>query len=168
MKQREDRAVTGRETEDREWEILRNQEWHSPSDLQNFTPPPRPGEHLGWVAKGDRNATRERRRIAEGYRPVRYGDYVDFRPYKNLLAAGTVSPDEAVMFGDDLALMRIPEELIAKKRAHIARESADQIRGAYGIQGTPREAGIKLVDQTRTERSLERHGQPKDVSFGDA
>lgn len=164
-KQIETRALSGRETEDREWEILKNQEFIPASDLNYFTPPPRDEEHLGWVARGDRNATRERRRAAEGYRPVRYGDYPEFRAFKNLLAAGSVKPDEPVTFGDDLILMRIPQPLIDRKRAYYAKQADDQMRGAYGIQEVARERGITLVDQTRSERSLERHGG-REVDFG--
>lgn len=165
---RDEREMTARETADREaWEALRNQEYHQASDLEYFTPPPRGDEHLGWVARGERNANRERRRAAEGYRPVYYSDYPGFAPFQSLLAAGSAKADEPVTFGDDLALMRIPVDLIERKRRFIERQTREQNQGAHGVQDIAREAGIPLTDRTRSESRLERHGPLREASFGD-
>ena len=73
--------------------------------------PPRPP--AGYPGEVNRKTPTDegayRSRVAQGYRAVRYSDYPEFPPYKNLISAAAVQPDETIMHKDDLILMMCSE-----------------------------------------------------------
>ena len=163
-----DREMSTRDTEDREWDELSFSEFRDPNNLDYMTPPPKSGEHLRWVATGPKNVGKERSRASVGFRPVRFQDYPEFRPYKMLLASGSVQPDDAVSNGHDLTLMRIPARYAEARDAFMANKSRDLVQGVHSQHLARAEHGVLMVEESEpTKTNIERRRRPgRQASFG--
>lgn len=178
----QDREVSTRDAEDREADEFSSfEEYRDPNNLDYMTPQPRAGEHLRWVATGQKNVSKERARIMSGYVPVKYEDFPDHRPFKNLLAASVVQPGDVVSNGHDLTLMRTSLRYVASRTAHMARQSRDLVRSAHDQVPRQEPGGVLLDDSDPDLRKLRaqtgvspettverRRSGRRDVSFGSA
>lgn len=163
---RNDRELSTREMDDREMSTLDDEEYRPAGDLEGFTPPSGPGEHYRWVARTKDDERRYHKRIAEGYRAVKYAEHPEFRPWKNLIAAGAVQPDDVVTRNADLILMVNSAQYVRKRTAYYGEQNRRQVEGAAPtIEQQPMMPG-NIDVQSRV--SLESHRrQPRETSFGD-
>ena len=162
MKQRDERSLSDRTMSDREATELDEVLFRDPNDLMAMTPPARVGEHLRWVSKEE---SKYRSRIAAGYRPARYSEYPDFRPYKNLIAAAAVGADDVVTHKDSLVLMTTSEKLAAQRTRHYGELAHRQNIGAHQASDIPRERAMPLTDASEHTTQLQRVRRP--ASFGE-
>lgn len=182
MNAHENREMQSREMTDREAdELTQFEEFRDPHNLDYMTPPASAGEHLRWVATGQKNVSKERARIMSGYRPVKYGEYPNHRPFKNLIRVGTVAPEDVVTNGHDLTLMRVSQRYVESRTAYFRRQSSDLLRSATDQVPRQEPGGVLLDDgdpHIRDEKRVmgvsppttveRRRGRPRNASFGDA
>lgn len=163
----DDREMSSREMDDREASTLDDEEYRPAGDLNGFTPPEHPGEHFRWVARGKDDEGRYRSRVAEGYRPMKFEDRPDFRPWKNLLLAGVVQPTDVVTQNHDLILMVVSEKQADKRNAYFRRQTERQVESAS--PALEQQPGMPGKINVQSSMGLERHGRrpPKEVSFGE-
>jgi hypothetical protein len=161
MKQRDERSLSDRSMSDREATELDEVLFRDPNDLMAMTPPARAGEHLRWVSKEE---SKYRSRIATGYRPARYSEYPDFRPYKNLIAAAAVGADDVVTHKDNLVLMTTSEKLVAQRTRHYAELAHRQNVGAHQAVDIPRQPGVPITDASEHSTDIQRVRRP--AQFG--
>lgn len=167
MKQRDERSLTDRTMSDREATELDEVLFRDPNNLTAFTPPARAGEHLRWVRKTPTDEGAYRSRVAQGYRAVRYSDYPEFPPYKNLIAAAAVQPDETIMHKDDLILMMCSERYAVQRGRHYGELAHRQNVGAHQASEIPQMRAMPLTDASESSTTLQRVRRPREASFGE-
>jgi len=161
MKQRDERSLSDRTMSDREATELDEVLFRDPNDLMAMTPPARAGEHLRWVSKEE---SKYRSRIATGYRPVRYSEYPEFRPFKNLIAAAAVGADDVVTHKDNLVLMKVAARLVEQRTRHYAELAHRQNVGAHQAVDIPRQPGVPITDASEHSTDIQRVRRP--AQFG--
>lgn len=162
MKQRDERSLSDRTMSDREATELDTVLFRDPNNLEALTPTPGQGEHLRWVSKDE---GKFRSRVASGYRAVRYSEYPDFPPYKNLIAAAAVSQDDVVTHKDALVLMKIPAKIAEQRTRHYAELAHRQNIGAHQASDIPRERAMPITDASEHSTQLQRVRRP--AQFGE-
>lgn len=167
MKQRDDRGLSTRDMSDREAMELDEVLFRDPNNITAMTPEPHAGEHLRWVAKSKSDEGRYRSRVAQGYRAVKYNEFPEFPPYKNLIVAGAVQPDEVVMHKDDLILMACSDRLAQRRSGHYADVAHRQNIGAHRVGDMPNVPGMPLTDDSQSSTNVQRVRRPREASFGE-
>lgn len=162
MKQRDERSLSDRTMSDREATELDEVLFRDPNDINAMTPPARAGEHLRWVSKEE---AKYRSRVGNGYREARYSEYPEFPPYKNMIAANAVAPDDVVTHKHDLVLMTISEALVQKRRDHYARRAHEQNVGAHQATDIPHQRAMPYSDHSQSSTNIQRVRRP--ASFGE-
>lgn len=162
MKQRDERSLGDRAMSDREATELDEVLFRDPNDLNVLTPQARAGEHLRWVS---REESKYRSRVATGYRAVRYSDYPEFSPFKNLISAAAVAPDDVVTHKGDLVLMAVSATLAAQRNRHYGEIAHRQNVGAHQVADIPMERAMPLTDQSEHSTNVQRVRRP--AKFGE-
>ena len=162
MKQRDERSLSDRTMSDREATELDEVLFRDPNNLNAMTPPARAGEHLRWVSKEE---AKYRSRVATGYRPVRYSEYPDFPPYKNLIASAAVAQDDIVMHKGDLVLMKVSATLVEQRTRHYEGLAHRQNVGAHQAVDIPQERHMPFVDRSEHSTNIQRVRRP--AQFGE-
>lgn len=161
MKQRDERSLSDRTMSDREAMELDEVLFRDPNDINAMTPPARAGEHLRWVSKDE---AKYRSRVGTGYRPARYSEYPEFPPFKNMIAAAAVAPDDVVTHKGDLVLMRVSATLVQQRNRHYADLAHRQNVGAHQAVDIPQERAMPFSDHSEHSTTVQRVRRP--AQFG--